>query len=141
MVVFCCYIRVYGLNCLTFILIRAILLVRLTRIKIKELKMYSRGKGNAYEFRCTEVDAIARKVMWNNILLVCLAILTLVFFETWFSFLDHQVMNKYYDLYRVGFILLFMFLVFLLFAVVSIRPNDRFKRFLKRIEDRMFALK
>ncbi len=105
--------------------------------------MFTRRKGIAYEFRCAEADAIARKLMWNNIAIISVILAMVVLISNWFSLADKPVLryDKFYSFYLIGYCVTFGGLNALLFGVISIRSNDRFKRTLKRFEDWMFALK
>jgi hypothetical protein len=94
--------------------------------------MYNK-KSSGYEFRCDETNAIKRELLFNNIAVIFVVVSMAVVVGKWFSIADaRMMMQQVSEFYLIGYCLTFGCLFLLLIGVISIRPNDKLKRFLVR---------
>jgi hypothetical protein len=71
--------------------------------------------------------------MVNNIAIISVVLSMAVVVGQWFSIADARMMMKQVsEFYLIGYCLTFGLLFLLLVGVISIRPNDKLKRFLVR---------
>ena len=94
--------------------------------------MYMRN-SSGYEFHCDETKAVRRELMFNNTAILIILASMVIVVGKWFSIADaRMMMQQVSEFYLIGYCLTFGCLFLLLIGVISIRPNDKLKRFLVR---------
>ncbi|MCF7843505.1 hypothetical protein K9M47_01260 [Candidatus Gracilibacteria bacterium] len=89
--------------------------------------------SSQHSFNSTETRAVRRELMVNNVAIAVILVSMSFVGNTWFAVADSTIIaQQLQEFYLLGYCITFGLLFLLLVGVISIRPNDKVKRFLVR---------